>query len=141
MTGAGPAATQLLVVLGPTGTGKSEVALEVAERLAGEIVGCDSLQVYRGLDAATAKPDLEARRRVPHHLIDCIDPVPVGPKRRGFGERRGQDQRWYIESPYLDHKGLDINPTLGIKGRKLNRVATDLLRRWGPADGAKFGID
>jgi tRNA dimethylallyltransferase len=64
----------VLVVLGPTGTGKSDVALEVARALDGEIVGCDALQVYRGLDAATAKPTAAARRSVRHHLVDCVDP-------------------------------------------------------------------
>ena len=62
------------MLLGPTGTGKSALAVEVAERLGGEIVGCDALQVYRGLDAATAKPSAAERRRVPHHLIDHRDP-------------------------------------------------------------------
>jgi tRNA dimethylallyltransferase len=66
--------TAVLVLLGPTGTGKSDVALEVARLLDGEIVGCDALQVYRGLDAATAKPSPTARRAVRHHLIDCVDP-------------------------------------------------------------------
>lgn len=65
---------RLLVVVGPTGSGKSRVAVEVAERIRGEIVSCDALQVYRGLDAGTAKPTAEERRRVPHHLIDCRDP-------------------------------------------------------------------
>ena len=64
----------LLVVLGPTGTGKSAAALEVARLLRGEIVGCDAYQVYRGLDAATGKPPAEFRRAVPHHLVDCVDP-------------------------------------------------------------------
>ena len=64
----------LLVVLGPTGTGKSAAALEVARQLGGEIVGCDAYQVYRGLDAATAKPPAESRRAVRHHLVDCVDP-------------------------------------------------------------------
>ncbi len=64
----------LLVVLGPTGTGKSRAALEVARLLRGEIVGCDAYQVYRGLDAATGKPSAEFRRAVPHHLVDCVDP-------------------------------------------------------------------
>ena len=68
------ASARLIVVLGPTGTGKSEVALEIARRLGGEIIGCDALQVYRGLDVGTAKPDRDARREVPHHLIDEIDP-------------------------------------------------------------------
>ncbi|HKQ62978.1 MAG TPA: isopentenyl transferase family protein, partial [Candidatus Polarisedimenticolaceae bacterium] len=65
---------RLLVVLGPTGTGKSELAVRLAERLGGEIVNCDALQVYRGLDAATAKPSAGARRGIPHHLIDVADP-------------------------------------------------------------------
>ena len=63
-----------LVVLGPTGTGKSRVALEVARLLRGEIVGCDAYQVYRGLDAATGKPPPGFRRALPHHLVDHVDP-------------------------------------------------------------------
>lgn len=64
----------LLAILGPTGTGKSELAYELALRLGGEIVNCDALQVYRGFDAATAKPPIEHRRRVRHHLVDCVEP-------------------------------------------------------------------
>ena len=71
---AGRAPTPILVVCGPTGTGKSRLALQVAERLGGEVVGCDALQVYRGLDAATAKPTRADRARVPHWLIDVADP-------------------------------------------------------------------
>jgi tRNA dimethylallyltransferase len=67
-------APALLVLVGPTGSGKSELAVLLAERLGGEIVGCDALQVYRGLDAATAKPTAEERQRVPHHLVDQVDP-------------------------------------------------------------------
>jgi DNA polymerase III delta prime subunit len=52
----GAVGVRLLVIVGPTGTGKSETAVLVAESLGGEIVGCDALQVYRGLDVATAKP-------------------------------------------------------------------------------------
>jgi tRNA dimethylallyltransferase len=62
------------VILGPTGTGKSAVAVAVAERIGGEIVGCDALQVYRGFDAATAKPSRAERERVRHHMIDEVDP-------------------------------------------------------------------
>jgi tRNA dimethylallyltransferase len=65
----------LIAIVGPTGTGKTELAIEVASRIDGEIVGCDALQVYRGLDAATAKPTAEQRRRVQHHLIDFVDPA------------------------------------------------------------------
>jgi tRNA dimethylallyltransferase len=64
----------ILVVCGPTGTGKSQLASLVALRLRGEVVGCDALQVYRGLDAATAKPSRDERERVPHWLLDVADP-------------------------------------------------------------------
>ncbi len=62
-----------IFVAGPTAVGKSEVALLLAEKLNGEIVSVDSMQVYRGMDIGTAKPSPEERRRVPHHLIDVVD--------------------------------------------------------------------
>lgn len=62
-----------IVVAGPTAVGKSAVALELAERLDGEIVIADSRQVYRGIDIATAKPSAAERSRVPHHLVDLVD--------------------------------------------------------------------
>jgi tRNA dimethylallyltransferase len=62
-----------LVVAGPTAVGKSAVALELAERLDGEIVIADSRHVYRGIDVATAKPRAAERSRVPHHLVDVVD--------------------------------------------------------------------
>ena len=61
------------VIMGPTASGKSALALELAERRNGEIVSADSMQVYRGLDIGTAKPTPEERRRIPHHLIDIAD--------------------------------------------------------------------
>ncbi len=64
----------LLVVAGPTAAGKSALALELALRLGGEIVGADSQQLYRTLDVGTAKPTVAERRAVPHHLIDVVDP-------------------------------------------------------------------
>src|SRR4249919_1078943 len=60
--------------MGPTASGKSAVALELAQRLPLEIVSVDSAQVYRGMDIGTAKPDIVIRSRVPHHLVDIIDP-------------------------------------------------------------------
>ncbi len=60
--------------MGPTASGKSAVAMELAERIPVEIISVDSAQVYRGMDVGTAKPDAAARGRVPHHLIDLIDP-------------------------------------------------------------------
>lgn len=64
----------LLVVLGPTASGKSRLGVEVAERLGGEIVSADAFAVYRGLDIGTDKPDSATRARVRHHLVDVADP-------------------------------------------------------------------
>lgn len=63
----------VICLSGPTAVGKSEVSLLLAERLGGEIVSVDSMQVYRGLDLGTAKPSPQERARVPHHLIDILD--------------------------------------------------------------------
>ncbi|AHE99095.1 tRNA delta(2)-isopentenylpyrophosphate transferase [Thioalkalivibrio paradoxus ARh 1] len=60
--------------MGPTASGKSALALDVAEAIGAEIISVDSAQVYRGMDIGTAKPDAAERRRVPHHLIDVRDP-------------------------------------------------------------------
>lgn len=65
---------RIVLVTGPTASGKSALALDLAEALGGEIVSADSMQVYRGLDIGTAKPSREERARVPHHLIDVADP-------------------------------------------------------------------
>ena len=64
----------VLAVVGPTASGKSALALRLAERFGGEIVSCDSMQVYRGMDIGTAKPTEAERARAPHHLIDIRDP-------------------------------------------------------------------
>lgn len=64
----------MIAIVGATATGKSEVAMALAESLPGEIVNADALQVYRGFDVGTAKPSPEERARVPHHLIDILDP-------------------------------------------------------------------
>jgi len=64
----------LVAVAGPTGSGKSDLALEIAAKFNGEIVNCDSLQVFRYFDIGTAKLPLADRRGIPHHLIDIVDP-------------------------------------------------------------------
>ncbi len=64
----------LLVIVGPTGSGKSQLAMAVAEALDGEIVSADAFAIYRGMDIGTDKPSLEDRQRIRHHLIDVADP-------------------------------------------------------------------
>ncbi len=68
-------ARHLLVIIGPTASGKSAVAMELARRVAGEILSVDSMQVYKGMDIGTAKPTREERREVPHWLIDVVEPT------------------------------------------------------------------
>ncbi|WP_027938231.1 tRNA (adenosine(37)-N6)-dimethylallyltransferase MiaA [Anaeroarcus burkinensis] len=65
---------RLLVVLGPTAVGKTDLAVELALRHDGEVVSGDSMLVYRGMDIGTAKPSQEERRGIPHHLIDILEP-------------------------------------------------------------------
>jgi len=67
----------ILAVIGPTASGKSALALALASRQPTEIVTCDSMQIYRGLDIGTAKPTAAERAEVPHHLIDLVDPPEV----------------------------------------------------------------
>jgi tRNA dimethylallyltransferase len=67
----------LIIVLGPTGSGKSELALDIAEKFDGEIVNCDSLQLYRMFDIGTAKLPESQRRGIPHYLIDASGPLQV----------------------------------------------------------------
>ncbi len=74
MPAAGIGAEAPLFILGPTGCGKSAVAVALAERLGAEIVSADAYQVYRGLEVLTAAPSAEERARVPHHLVACLDP-------------------------------------------------------------------
>ena len=64
----------VLAIVGPTGGGKSALALALAERLGGEIISCDSMQVYRRMNVGTAKPTEEEQRHVKHHLIDVVEP-------------------------------------------------------------------
>ncbi len=62
----------LIIICGPTATGKSDLALEVAEKFNGEVINADSMQLYRGMDIGTAKLTVEERRSIPHHLLDIL---------------------------------------------------------------------
>lgn len=65
---------RIVAVVGPTASGKTALSIALAKRLGGEIVSCDSMQIYRGMDIGTAKPDMAERDGVTHHLIDIVDP-------------------------------------------------------------------
>lgn len=66
--------SRLVAIMGPTATGKSSLAMRLAGDLGGEIINADALQVYRGFDIGTAKPTVAERARIPHHLIDILEP-------------------------------------------------------------------
>jgi tRNA dimethylallyltransferase len=70
-----PGDDELCVVVGPTASGKTELAVQLAERFGGEVVSADSVQIYRRFDVGSGKPTAEERRRAPHHLIDVADPA------------------------------------------------------------------
>ena len=67
----------LILIVGPTAVGKTELAIQLSERLNGEIVSADSRLFYRGMDIGTAKPTAEEQARVPHHLIDIANPDEI----------------------------------------------------------------
>lgn len=69
-----PLADRVIIIAGPTASGKSELSLSLAERIDGEIISLDALAVYRAMDIGTAKPSVHDRQRIEHHLIDVVDP-------------------------------------------------------------------
>jgi tRNA dimethylallyltransferase len=68
-------ADELLAIVGPTASGKTALAVELAERLGGEVVSADSVQIYRSFDLGSGKPTAEELRRAPHHLVSAVDPM------------------------------------------------------------------
>jgi tRNA dimethylallyltransferase len=76
----------LVVILGPTASGKTSLSLFLAEQLRGEIVSCDSVAVYREFEIGTAKPALADRQRIPHHLIDVVSPTEPGSRPMTAGD-------------------------------------------------------
>ncbi|MGH9866525.1 MAG: isopentenyl transferase family protein, partial [Candidatus Acidiferrales bacterium] len=68
---------RLVVILGPTASGKSALAIALAEKLGGEVVACDSTQVYRYFDIGTGKVPAAEQRGIPHHLVDLVEPDEI----------------------------------------------------------------
>ncbi|WP_028046966.1 tRNA (adenosine(37)-N6)-dimethylallyltransferase MiaA [Cellulomonas sp. URHE0023] len=92
--------TLVVAVVGPTATGKSDLALALAEALGGEVVNADAMQLYRGMDIGTAKLTVDERRGIPHHLLDILDPHEDASvadyqarARAAFGEIDGRGHR------------------------------------------------
>jgi tRNA dimethylallyltransferase len=100
-------ADPVLVLTGPTGAGKSDLALDIAERIDGEIISADSRQVYRGMDIGTAKVSAADRARVPHHGIDLIDPA----QRYSAGQFARDALRWIDLVRGRDHVPLIVGGT------------------------------
>ena len=69
----------IIAIVGPTASGKTRLSVELAARLGAEIISFDSMQIYRGMDIGTAKPTVEERRGIPHHMIDIADPCGSTP--------------------------------------------------------------
>jgi len=100
---------RVVILLGPTGVGKSKLVIELAEEFGGEIVSADSMQVYRYMDIGTAKPTLEEQKRVRHHLIDLV--TPDQPFHAGLYRTLG---RKTIDQLYRDGKPIWVVGGTGL---------------------------
>jgi tRNA dimethylallyltransferase len=145
-----------IFIAGPTAVGKSEVALLLAERVGGEIISVDSMQVYRGLDLGTAKPSDEERARIPHHLIDVIDLTEpfdaarfVDLARKAVGEIRSRGRipifcggtGLYFKA-YLEGLGEAPPSDPGLRARLEKTTIEELLRELAERDPVTYeGID
>ena len=94
---------RLLCVVGPTASGKTELAIATCEEIGGEIVSADSVQIYRGFDIGSGKPSAEERARAPHHIVDVLDPLETADAMTfaGLAERAIEDIRSRGKVPVL----------------------------------------
>ena len=127
-TGGSGGGEPLLAIVGPTACGKSEAALELAAALGAEIVSVDSMLVYRGMDVGTAKQTRAERARVPHHLIDIVE--PTGKTSALFG---GDATGWPISAATTpDHWTTDGTWFTGRDGKLWGYDGSTLTRVDGP---------
>lgn len=112
----------LVVIVGPTAVGKTEVSVEIAARLPGEIVSCDSMQVYRHMDIGTAKPTPAERARMPHHLVDVVDPSEP------FSVARFQELAWSAIDDIAARGGCPV--LVGGTGLYVRAVVDGFLFPW-----------
>jgi tRNA dimethylallyltransferase len=133
----------LAVIVGPTAVGKTEISLQLAERLEGEIVSMDSRLFYRGMDIGTAKPSSQEQARVPHHLIDVAEPDEIwslADFQRAAGEViKGIHQR--SKMPFLvGGTGQYVRAVIegwDLPGQEADVELRTELEKWGQAVGAK----
>ncbi|OGC07333.1 tRNA (adenosine(37)-N6)-dimethylallyltransferase MiaA [candidate division WOR-1 bacterium RIFOXYD2_FULL_36_8] len=111
-----------IIILGPTATGKTKFSIKLAEESNGEIISADSMQVYRGMDIGTAKPPLEERKNIPHHLIDIINP----------------DEEWTVSDFIASTK--KIIPEIIVRGKTPLIVGGTGLYLWALINGFSFPI-
>ncbi|MDD2553076.1 MAG: tRNA (adenosine(37)-N6)-dimethylallyltransferase MiaA [Desulfotomaculaceae bacterium] len=107
----------LVVICGPTATGKSDVGVQIAEKLHGEIISADSMLVYRGMDIGTAKPTPSEMRGIPHHLIDIVEP------NQEYNAALFQEQARSIIADIMNRKKLPI--LVGGTGLYIGAVIDD----------------
>ena len=119
---------KLLFIVGPTAVGKSKIAVETAKQIKGEIIGCDSMQIYRGLDICTAKPTPEERQTVPYHLIDFVD------RNKEFTVNDWRQKALEIIPDIISRKGVPI--ITGGTGLYYRSLVYGLF----PAPGADWGL-
>ena len=128
----------LVVILGPTGSGKTALSLALAERFHGEVVNCDSVAMYREFEIGTAKPTPAERARAPHHLLDFVEPTAY--ITAGEYARQGREVLRQI-------KADDALKTLPVVILTTSSAETDIVKAYGygagsyltkPVDFAKF---
>ncbi len=111
---------RVAILVGPTGVGKSNLAIELAEAFGGEVVSADSMQVYRHMDIGTAKPTIDEQRRVRHHLIDIV--TPDQPFHAGLYQRLG---RQTIDQLYRSGKPIWVVGGTGLYVKTLTQGIFD----------------
>jgi len=141
--GEGQNRPRLVILLGPTGAGKSKLAIDLAEEFGGEIISADSMQVYRYMDIGTAKPTSDEQKRVRHHLIDLV--TPDQPFHAGLYRTLGRkaiDELFRVGQPIwvVGGTGLYIKTlTQGLfAGPKIDPMARASLKKEGEEKGGNY---
>ncbi|MBT3344775.1 MAG: tRNA (adenosine(37)-N6)-dimethylallyltransferase MiaA [Gemmatimonadetes bacterium] len=132
----------LIVIAGPTGVGKTELSLRLAEHLGGQILSADSRQLYRRLDIGTAKPTTAQRERVPHHLVDVLEPeqrYSAGTFSREARRIMGQIHQMGTPALLVGGSGMYLDATidgLGASPPVDGELRRHLASRWSQEGGA-----